>query len=743
VQFNIYGTNDAAVLSSATLALDETDAPLTTGGTLSISDVDNAQTFVAQTGTVGNHGTFSIDTAGVWSYTADSAFDNLNVGDSFSDTFTVKSFDGTQTSVQVTINGTNDAAVLSSDTSDLSETNDAADISTSGTLSISDVDSAETFNAQTDTAGTYGKFSIGATGAWTYTADSAHNEFAAGTTYTDSFEVTSADGTHTSVTINILGTNDAALITGTATDAVMEAGGVNNGTPGDATAGGDLDATDVDSLKTFAAQTNLATSFGHFSIDSSGAWSYTLDDDNLEVQKLNTGDTRHDLITVATADGTTHQIDVTINGADDVLFDENANTVDFNAVVAGTYVAETQYEALDGDDFVTLPADQKHADTAGYLATQTFHGGAGDDTITGGDLKDIIDGGTGNDSISGGAGNDTLTGDAGQDKVDGGAGNDTIVMLVTAGDVDEAHGGSNTPIIVDGTLVPGRDTLVLSGVVPDDGMVVVDLSVTDQVVSIGGTLDNTLTQDGFENLDASGLEGFVDATGSDVANTMVGTNRADLLFGGRGDTLHGGDGDDLLFGDDGNDTLFGDAGSDVVIGGMGNDKLDGGDGDDSLFGDDGNNDIPLFGDDCNDILIGGLGDDYLQGDAGNDTLDGGAGNDTLVSDGDVDGDGIGDTFDYNLLSDRGTTGDSISGFQTGADDLDLHDLLSTFNGIAPDHSNAFTGGYLHLAQEGNNTLVQVDSDGSTGSGDSYHTLATLIDVVVSSINTGPNGDFIL
>src|SRR5207248_4028602 len=59
--------------------------------------------------------------------------------------------------------------------------------------------------------GTYGTFAINAAGAWTYTASSAHNEFAAGTTYTDTFSVASADGTLTSVTINIAGTNDAAV----------------------------------------------------------------------------------------------------------------------------------------------------------------------------------------------------------------------------------------------------------------------------------------------------------------------------------------------------------------------------------------------------------------------------------------------------------------------------------------------------------------------------------------------------
>ena len=66
--------------------------------------------------------------------------------------------------------------------------------------------------AQAGTAGSYGTFAIDTDGAWTYTASSAHNEFAAGATYTDTFTVASADGTISSVTVNILGTNDAAVL---------------------------------------------------------------------------------------------------------------------------------------------------------------------------------------------------------------------------------------------------------------------------------------------------------------------------------------------------------------------------------------------------------------------------------------------------------------------------------------------------------------------------------------------------
>ena len=109
----IKGFNHPAILSSAVVVLAETNAALTTGGTLSITDVDSPATFVAQSATIGTNGTFSINAAGAWTFTANSAFDNLNVGTSVTDTFSVSSADGTKTSVQVTINGTNDAATVS------------------------------------------------------------------------------------------------------------------------------------------------------------------------------------------------------------------------------------------------------------------------------------------------------------------------------------------------------------------------------------------------------------------------------------------------------------------------------------------------------------------------------------------------------------------------------------------------------------------------------------------------------
>jgi VCBS repeat-containing protein len=123
----------------------------------------------------------------------------------------------------VNVTAENDAAVLSADVRNLTETNAAADISSSGTLTISDPDSPATFVAQAGAVGLYGTFAINSAGAWTYTASSAHNEFVAGTTYTDTFSVASADGTPTSVTIHILGTDDPPVAQGDAYTLAVDA----------------------------------------------------------------------------------------------------------------------------------------------------------------------------------------------------------------------------------------------------------------------------------------------------------------------------------------------------------------------------------------------------------------------------------------------------------------------------------------------------------------------------------------
>ena len=145
----------------------------------------------------------------------------------------------------------------------------------------------------------------------------------AGDTLTDTFTVTTVDGTQQLVTITINGTNDAAVISGGFIGTVVEAGGVDNGTPGTPTATGDLNSTDVDGNNPSDAWTAVGTAtastkgYGSYTLTAAGQWTYTLDDNNADVQARNVGEILSDTFTVTTVDGTSKVVIIIISGAND------------------------------------------------------------------------------------------------------------------------------------------------------------------------------------------------------------------------------------------------------------------------------------------------------------------------------------------------------------------------------------------------------------------------------------------
>ena len=124
------------------------------------------------------------------------------------DVFTVTTSDGGSATVTITITGTNDIASLSSGSASLTETDTVQN--TGGALTLTDADTTDaTVVAQTNAAGTYGRFSVDATGIWTYTTSSALNQLNAGQVVSDVFTVATSDGGSATVTVSITGTNDA------------------------------------------------------------------------------------------------------------------------------------------------------------------------------------------------------------------------------------------------------------------------------------------------------------------------------------------------------------------------------------------------------------------------------------------------------------------------------------------------------------------------------------------------------
>ena len=348
----INGTNDAAIISGTTtgstieaggVANGTHGMPIATG-TLTDTDVDNTpNTFTAvssPTASAGGHGTFTITTAGVWTYTvndADSAVQALNVGDTLTDTFTVTTIDGTAQVVTVTIHGSNDAAVISGITSGSvieASCDKPGHPTATGTLTDTDVDNApNTFtpvHSPTESDSGYGTFTMTAGGVWSYALDNANSAVQALNvcdTLTDHFTVTTVDGTAQVVTITIHGTNDAAVISGTTTGSVIEAGCDR---PGHPIATGTLTDTDVDNApNTFTpvhSPTESDSGYGTFTMTADGVWSYALDNANSAVQALNVCDTLTDHFAVTTVDGTAQVVTITIHGTNDAAIISGTTT---------------------------------------------------------------------------------------------------------------------------------------------------------------------------------------------------------------------------------------------------------------------------------------------------------------------------------------------------------------------------------------------------------------------------------
>jgi VCBS repeat-containing protein len=343
VTITVGGTNDAAIISGATTgsvieASSAVPGKLTSTGTLTDSDVDNApNTFTAVPSATASHagyGTFTMTAAGMWTYTlndANSAVKALNVGDHLTDTFTVTTVDGTPQVVTITINGANDAAVISGATTGcVIEAGGVANArpgvpTATGTLAATDVDNPpDLFTAISSPSPSnsgYGTFTMTASGVWTYTLDNDNGAVQALNVcdhLTDTFTVTSIDGTAQMVTIIIHGTNDAAVVSGTTTGTVIEAGEDGHGT---STATGALTDTDVDNApNTFTAVCSPTASdggYGTFTMTAAGVWTYTLDNCNRAVQALDGCDTLTDTFRVTTIDGTKQVVTITIKGASD------------------------------------------------------------------------------------------------------------------------------------------------------------------------------------------------------------------------------------------------------------------------------------------------------------------------------------------------------------------------------------------------------------------------------------------
>jgi VCBS repeat-containing protein len=252
--------------------------------------------------------------------------------------------------------------------------------------------------------GGYGTFTMTAAGVWTYTLDNSNGAVQALNVcdkLTDTFTVTTIDGTPQVVTITIHGANDPAIICGTATGSVTEP---SCEAPGKPIATGTLTDTDVDNPpNTFTAvcsPTWTVHGYGTFTMTAAGVWAFTLDEDNCAVQALKACDTLTDTFTVTTIDGTPQVVTITIHGAGFRGFDSSA--------------AAAQPDASPADG-----TSQQDPATGGSDGTQTPQAAVSSGATGGNGQIGVVGDSSGSLTTADKGGNDTIQEDSGRETING------------------------------------------------------------------------------------------------------------------------------------------------------------------------------------------------------------------------------------------------------------------------------------------------------------------------------------
>ena len=252
--------------------------------------------------------------------------------------------------------------------------------------------------------------------------------------------------------------------------------------------------------------------------------------------------------TMEGGDGVDRFVMTTANVSENVAVEANGNRVRVTRDVA-TIVHDLA--GVDIIDLRLLGGNDTYTGGTGLadlVSSIIVNGGAGTDTLNGGDADETLIGGPDADTVSGGEGDDTFP--AGPldpiEAVDGGPGGDTIA--VTGTDASE-------PFSIDA---------------PAPGQASVTANFTPTPFVSGTAIEHV-------SLDAGAGNDSVALT-PDAASALTvdlsGGPGDDTLAGGDGpDTLRGGDGNDRLFGGDGNDRLFGDLGNDALAGQAGADEF--------------------------------------------------------------------------------------------------------------------------------------------------------------------------
>ncbi len=650
----------------------------------------------------------------------------------------------------LTVTPVNDAAVITgANTGTVVEAGGVANAvagtpTATGTLIATDVDSPTTFTAvttATNSTNGYGTFIMTAAGVWTYTLNNANATVQAlsptSSPLTDSFTVTSADGTQQVINITITGANDAPVITGDLSAATTISGTYT-------LTSADLGFTDVDDIGTgvtFSVSNlfngdvrvsgNPVTSFTpaqlaagqvtfvqNGTVSTGASFSVNVEDGNEDgsapvnstfnfvvspapvanVAPVVTGD-----LTATVAEGATYTITAADLGYTDT--DDTATGVNFNVSDLVNGVVR-----VNGSPATTFTPAQ----LAAGQVTFTHNGG---ETTSASFKVNVEDGNEDNSVPVNSAFNFTVTPvndapDAQNDTITGHVNRPITITPASlfANDIDaEGHTitGVSVQNVVNGTLDWNGTALVFTPTTNYIGPASFTYTISDGNggndtatvnINIGpntapDAVNDTITgvQNGWVAIAPSTLlSNDSDIDGDQISGVAIGNPvNGQVYFDGTNVvfipnqgytgpasftyTITDGQLTDTATVTMNITAIQGTANGETLVGSNGNDVM-----------------IGLAGD---DVLNAGTGNDVLNGGAGSDTLNGGAGNDIFVwSAGDTVGAGI--------------EVDTMNGANIG-DKLDFRDLLQGEGNTAASLDN-----FLHFNFVGGNTEILISAAGT-------------------------------
>ncbi|QSJ14991.1 FG-GAP repeat protein [Nostoc sp. UHCC 0702] len=410
--------------------------------TLTVTQVNGNTASVGNQITLTNGALLTLNSNGTFNYNPNGQFESLAVGATATDSFTYTISDGnggtSTATVNLTINGVNDAPT-GSPTATLSNTaEDTAITITAANLlaGFTDVDAGDTLSVTNLTA-TNGALVNNLNGTYTFTPTANFNG-AVNLTY----DVTDSTATLTGQTrsFSVTPVNDAPVAVD---DSVSTFFGTTVNIPVSSLLAND---SDVDSTGLGITGVSGAT-YGTAVLNNNGTASNTADDFvSFTPNLLFSGNASFNY---TLSDGS--------------LTDTATVTVAVGLINNGTNFADNLVGTI-GNDIIN-----------GGNGNDTIKGGAGNDSLFGGNGNDVLygdglmDGGAGNDTLNGGNGDDTLYGGGGTDYLTGGNGNDLLYGGIgsdiltgnNGNDIFAFAAGSGTDTITD--FSKGNDLIGLYG----------------------------------------------------------------------------------------------------------------------------------------------------------------------------------------------------------------------------------------------------------------------------------------